>query len=78
MLDTEFKYYIEHQEELTALYNNKHLVIVGEKVVGFFDTDDEAYISALENHELGTFLIQHCYEGQESYTTILNTRVRFK
>jgi len=33
MLEKEFKYYIEHQEELLQKYNGKYLVIIDENVI---------------------------------------------
>jgi hypothetical protein len=31
MLDKEFKYYLDHQEELLPTYNGKYVMIVGNK-----------------------------------------------
>ena len=42
MLDTEFRYFLDHQGELVKRYNNRVLVIIGEKVVADYD-DFDAY-----------------------------------
>ncbi|MDR3189209.1 MAG: DUF5678 domain-containing protein [Prevotellaceae bacterium] len=68
MLDKEFKYYLKHQNELVKEYNNRFVVIVGTKVVGAYDTFDEALFKTAEKYEPGTFLIQECTEGEEAYT----------
>jgi hypothetical protein len=77
MLDKEFKYYIEHQKELVKKYNNKFIVIKGSTILGVYDSDSEAYNETLKNHELGTFLIQHCLPGKESHTITFHSRVVF-
>ena len=43
MLEKEFKYYREHQKELAKDYNEKYIVIVGEEVIGVYDSEIEAY-----------------------------------
>jgi hypothetical protein len=77
MLEKEFKYYIDNQKELVANFNNKFLVIIGEKVVGAYDSDEEAYFKSIEKFEEGTFLIQFCEEGDTSYSQTFHSRVVF-
>ena len=66
-----------HQNELVEAYNGKFLVIVGQKVVDAYDTELEAYSEAKKRHKLGTFLVQHCSAGKESYTQTFHSRVAF-
>lgn len=75
MLDKEFKYYLSHQEELVKNYLNKYIVIKGENVIGSFDSQIEAYNITAKTHEVGTFLIQHCLPGTDSYTQTFHSRV---
>lgn len=77
MLDKEFKYYLDHQEELVKLYNGKILVIIEDKVVGVYDTEQEAYFDSLSKYKIGTFLIQLCTPGKEDYTQTFHSRVVF-
>ncbi len=77
MLDTEFQYFKDHQDELVAKYNGKFIAIVGTKVIGAFDTELEAYLTMKKDHEVGTFLIQHCLPGTLSYTQTFHSRVVF-
>lgn len=74
MLKKEFQYYIDHQTELVSKYNGKFIVIIGESVVGAFSTKAEAYIDSVGKYKLGTFLIQWCAPGPESYTIDIYTR----
>ncbi len=77
MLEKEFKYYLKNQKELVGKYNNKFLVIINQKVVGVYDSDEEAYFKSIEKYEVGTFLIQFCEEGETSYSQTFHSRVAF-
>ena len=76
MLDQEFQYYLNHQDELVALYNNRYLVICGQKVVGDYSSFAEAVTEAQKKFEPGTFLVQRCSEGPKDYTFSYHSRVR--
>lgn len=76
-LEKEFKYYLEHQDELVKKYNGKFIVIKNREVIGVFDSELEAIEKTAENHELGTFLVQKCEPGSESYTQTYHSRVTF-
>ena len=60
MLEREFKYYQDHKEDLIKRYGGKYIVIVGEQVIGKYDTQETAYSESEKKHKVGTFLIQHC------------------
>lgn len=76
MLENEFKYYLEHQNELVRKYDGRYLVVVGEAVVGDYATFSEALSAAQKDYEMGTFLIQKCTEGDKDYTAKYHSRVR--
>ena len=78
MLEREFKYFKDHQEELVKKYSGKYLVIVGEEVVGVHDAEIDAYTEAKKRFKPGTFLIQHCLPGKSSYTQTFNSRTDFE
>ena len=73
-LDKEFNFYLAHQEDLVKKHNGKYLVIKGQKVIGVYDTTQEAYFETQKEHELGTFLIQLCTPGEEAYTETFHSR----
>lgn len=77
MLEKEFEYYLEHQNELLQKYENRYIVIVGSKVVGDYANNEEALIEAKKTYQLGSFLIQKCTEGDSAYTYTFHSRVRF-
>ena len=68
MLNTEFKYFLDHQSELVKKYNNRVLVIIGEKVVDDYADYDQAVFQSLKKYDPGSFLLQECTEGEEAYT----------
>lgn len=78
MLDKEFQFYIDHQEDLVDKYFGKYLVIKDLSVVGVYNSEIEAYSESVKKYELGTFLIQECMPGEENYTQTFRTRVIFK
>ncbi|RZK01476.1 MAG: hypothetical protein EOO43_24525 [Flavobacterium sp.] len=75
MLEKDFKYYQDNQKELVKKYNGLYLIIKDCEVVGSYKTKEEAYDTATSKYELGTFLIQHCLPGTESYTQTFHSRV---
>lgn len=76
-LEKEFKYYLDNQAELVAKYNGKFLVIKDEKVIGVYDTKQEAYDTATAQNELGTFLIQQCLPGNIGTTQTFHSQAIF-
>jgi len=76
-LEKEFNYYLERQEELFKKYIGKFIVIKNREVIGVFDSELEAIEKTAEKYELGTFLVQKCEPGSESYTETYHSRVTF-
>ena len=74
-LEKEFKYFIDHQNELVQQYGGKFVVIKNQQVIGIYDSEAEAFIETKKQHELGTFLIQECKAGAEVYTQTFHSRV---
>jgi hypothetical protein len=74
-LESEFKYYLENQKELVKKYNGKFIVIKDLEVIGAYDSELEAVQKTSEQYELGTFLVQKCEIGSESYTQTYHSRV---
>ena len=77
MLEKEFKYFLSHKEEIQSKYHGKFVVIIGEEVVGAYDTQSEAYFESKKDHELGTFLIQQALSDPSAYTQTFHSRVKF-
>ena len=67
MLKDQFEYYLSNQNELVKLYAGKVLIITGQKVVGAYDSYDDADNAALEQFGEGTYLLQKCSQGTMDY-----------
>ena len=76
MLEKEFQYYLQHQEELVQRYNNRYVVIVGQEVVGDYDAFADAVTESQKKYPKGTFLVQRCSEGNKDYSFTYHSRVR--
>ncbi|MCD6502373.1 hypothetical protein J7L01_07195 [bacterium] len=76
-LEKEFEYYLAHQAELVEKFDGKFVVIKGNEVLGAYDSEIEAIKETMKEHELGTFLVQKCEEGEESYTMTFHSRVEY-
>lgn len=75
MLETEFQYFLDNQDELVKKYNGRFIVIKGKEVIGNHSTFVDAFYNTQDQgHELGSFLIQECLPGEECYTTILQVK----
>ena len=57
-LNTEFKFYKQNKSDLLAKYEGKYVVIVGESVVGSYDSYQEAVTVTAKTHKPGTFFVQ--------------------
>ena len=77
MLEREFEYYREHQEELATQHSGKCLAIVGDHIAGVFENELQAYTQMKKKYPVGTFLIQRCARGKNNYTQTFHSRVVF-
>ena len=69
----EFEYYKTNQKELVKKYGGRIIAIKGCSVVGVFSSDIEAITEMEKKYALGTFMIQRCADGKESYTATVYT-----
>lgn len=65
MLEKEYEYFLSVRNRLINEHRGEYVVIKDKDVVGFFSSENDA-IEAMNDHELGTFLIQHCIPEEES------------
>ena len=75
MLEKEFQFYLDNQKELVEKYSGKFIVIKNNSIIGVYNSHSDAYNNSLKENELGTFLIQHCIEGEQSYTQTFHSQV---
>ena len=77
LLEKEFKYYLEHQQEFVKKYKGKFLAFKNQELLGVFNSELEAFEEISKKYKLGTFLIQRCEPGVDSYTQTYHSRVVF-
>ena len=70
-LKKDLDWYIANQKELAEKYNGKILLIVDQKLIRAFDDMAAAYAEALKTYAPGTFTLQPCSPGPDSYTLML-------
>jgi hypothetical protein len=77
MLKQEFEYYLEHQNELVQKYNGRFIVIKDCQVIGDYSSELEAIDKTKAKYEIGTFLVQKCVPGDESFSATYHSRFAF-
>ena len=76
-LEKDFKFYIEHQDEMVEKYNGKVIVIKDGIVLGAFDNELAAVTETRKSHDLGTFLVQRVSPGSADISQTFHSRVAF-
>lgn len=75
MIEKEFNFYLKNQAELVKNYNGKFIVIKNDQIIGVYNSHSEAYNESLKKNTIGSFLIQHCLSGSDSYTQTFHSQV---
>ena len=73
MLEKEFEFFKKNQQSLVEKYKGQYIVIIGNDVVGNYPSNEIALYNAKQKYIIGTFLIQHCIEGESAYTCRIHT-----
>jgi hypothetical protein len=76
-LEDEFKFYVEHQDELVAKYDGKVIAVKDGTVLGAYDDELTAITETAKEHKLGTFLVQRVSKGNAAYTQTFHSRAAF-
>ena len=77
MLEKEFDFYVQNQNELVQKYNGKILVIKNQKILGVYDNEIDAINETSKTEEVGTFLVHKCEPGEQNYSATFYSRVCF-
>lgn len=76
-LEKEFVFFLSKHSELLKKYNGKFIVIKNSTVIGSYDDILDAIEETSKKEKLGTFLIQKCVPGKDSYSQMYHSRVKF-
>lgn len=76
-LEKEFKFYLNHQDEMVKKYDGKVVVIKDGVVLGSYDDELDAVTETRKDHTLGTFLVQRVSPGADAYSQTFRSRAVF-
>jgi len=63
--DLDFNYFLENMNKLYRKYGNKFVVVKNQNVLGAYNDFNKALETTLKTEEMGTFLIQECFDNKE-------------
>jgi hypothetical protein len=73
MYEVENKFYHENREYLREKYLGKRVVIVKDKILGVYDSDNEAIDETIKLMEKGTFCVKYIpVDPKEEYPRVLH------
>lgn len=77
VLQPEFEYYLQNQQELGSRFLGRFIAIKGRTVIGVYDEELEAIRTTGLTHEIGTFLVQKADPDPESCIERFHSRFAF-
>ena len=77
ILEKEYGFFLSKRQSLLPNNENKFVVIVGENIVGIYDTISEALSESVKKYTLGTFLIQKISSNENDIVQKFTSRVYF-
>ena len=77
MLEKEYSYFLENKELFLKEYTNKFIVILGQKVIGNYSSQEEALRETIKEYKIGTFLIQKVSQNENDTTQRFFSMVYF-
>lgn len=76
-LKRDFDWFLDHRARLVSEHRGKHIVIRNQKVIGAYESDEQAVREAMKLFPIGTFLVQECSDDEQSYSRTFHSRVAF-
>jgi hypothetical protein len=70
-------FYLAHKPELRAKYRGKHIVIIGEEVVGVYDDAGTACHETVKTYPLGSFMLMDIPEDIEDEIPYISPFIDF-
>jgi len=65
MQDKDFDFFLQNMETLYKTYGHKFVAVKNQAILATYESFDDALDSTLKTEELGTFLIQECFNNKE-------------
>ena len=76
-LQSNFQYYLDHQDEMVEQYDGKFIIIKDQQVIGVYGDELTAISETAKTHKLGTFLVQLVSKGNVAYSQTFHSRAAF-
>jgi len=74
-MDENFEYFKENMLQFYNEYGSKFIAIKDRKVLGVYDTFDEALEVTLKSEKIGTFIVQQCTDDATNFTSTFQSNV---
>lgn len=71
--ERDFRWFLEHYNELYEQHGKSFLAIENEKVIGEYDSYAEAVHKVSEHIPVGSFIVQKCDGSEAAYTNYIST-----
>jgi len=65
MQDQDFDYFLKNMDKLYKTHGQKFVTVKNQNFLGTYNTFNEALETTLKTEEMGTFLIQECFDSVE-------------
>jgi len=63
--DLDFNFFLDNMEAFYHQYGHKFIVIKNQSILSVYDNFMAAYESTIKTENIGTFLIQECFDSKE-------------
>jgi len=63
--DLDFNYFLDNMEAFYRQYGQSFIVIKDQSILSVYDNFMTAYESTIKTENIGTFLIQECFDNKE-------------
>jgi len=73
--DQDFNYFLENMERFYHAYGQKFVVIKNQSILAVYDDFMDAYETTVKTEELGTFLIQECFDDAEKMVSYFHCNI---
>jgi len=70
-LEQEYNFFQSNLKNFVQKHPNKYVVIIGESVLGFYNTITDALAETVKKHEPGSFFIELCTDDRDYYNVVL-------
>ena len=76
MQDKDFDFFLQNMENLYKTHGHKFVAVKNQSILAAYESFDDALNSTLKTEELGTFLIQECFDNKEKLINHFQGNVR--